>query len=407
MELLVLENTVGLKLPDDIDIIDTSNMKPCTGCAGCWIVSPGQCVTKDKAQNYAKNLIKYDTITIISRLSYGGFSYKIKRFLDRCVGYLGTYMHIVDNDVRHTKRYEHTFKLNVIFYGQASEDEKETARSLVDAVCKNYYVSNSNVEFVASFKNAYTLVTGKRVDEDLLASTDITIPKHQLEEKPKNSIAIINASPKGKRAASEFYSNKLIEICEKISCQEFNIDKFYWSSARPINSDEIMKFTMYDSIILCFGLYVDGMPSHIIENLQRIDYYLYEYMRNHTLGEIGKNIKNTRLYVVSNSGLLHGNQSKHAIESLEYFSNKVGFKWGQGIGIGAGPLYTNPHMDMFAIDEARHVYAALVEFCNNILSPDDNKQIKNLYTMGHMDVDDYMNLLNSIWEKGLKKHQKI
>ena len=168
-----------------------------------------------------------------------------------------------------------------------------------------------------------------------------------------------------------------------------------------------MKFTMYDSIILCFGLYVDGMPSHIIENLQRIDYYLYEYMRNHTLGEIGKNIKNTRLYVVSNSGLLHGNQSKHAIESLEYFSNKVGFKWGQGIGIGAGPLYTNPHMDMFAIDEARHVYAALVEFCNNILSPDDNKQIKNLYTMGHMDVDDYMNLLNSIWEKGLKKHQKI
>ena len=56
MELLVLENTVGLKLPDDIDIIDTSNMKPCTGCAGCWIVSPGQCVQRIRRKIMQKTL---------------------------------------------------------------------------------------------------------------------------------------------------------------------------------------------------------------------------------------------------------------------------------------------------------------------------------------------------------------
>lgn len=406
MELLVLENTVGLDLPNDIDIVDASDIRPCTGCAGCWVVTPGQCLIKDKAQGYAKALTKYNTITIISQLTNGGFSYQIKRFLDRNVGYLGTFMNIVDNDVRHGKRYDHEFKLNVVFYGQASEKEKDTARSLVDAVCKNYFVKDSEVEFVASFKNAYTLVSGKKVDEDLLSPTDILIPEHQLKDTPKNSIAIINASPRGKRGASEFYANKLIEICKKISNQDFNIDKFYWNGNKPISSDQIMKFTMYDSIILCFGIYVDSMPSHVTENLQRIEYYLYEYMRNHTLGQLGKNIKNTKIYVVSNNGLLHGNQSKHAIESLEYFANKVGFMWGCGIGIGAGPLYTNPHMDMFAVDEARHVYAALVEFCSDILTPNKDGSMKNIYTDGHMPLDEYLLLLNSIWEKGLKKHQK-
>src|SRR3712207_6324375 len=122
-----------------------------------------------------------------------------------------------------------------------------------------------------------------------------------------------------------------------------------------------MQFTMYDSIILCFGIYVDGIPSHIIENLQRIESYLYQYMKVHTLGELKNSIKNTRIYVVSNCGLLHGNHSRHALASMEFFSKKLGFTWGQGISIGSGPLYTNPHMDMFAVDDARHVYAGLVE----------------------------------------------
>src|SRR3712207_8352586 len=52
------------------------------------------------------------------------------RSLDRCVGYLGTFMDVIDNDVRHTRRYDHTFRLNVIFYGQATDDEKNTATSL-------------------------------------------------------------------------------------------------------------------------------------------------------------------------------------------------------------------------------------------------------------------------------------
>ena len=38
MELLVLENTVGLKLPDDIDIIDTSTWLHIAGVYNIYII---------------------------------------------------------------------------------------------------------------------------------------------------------------------------------------------------------------------------------------------------------------------------------------------------------------------------------------------------------------------------------
>lgn len=404
MELIILENAQDLSFSNNADIIDCKDIKPCVGCAGCWVKTPGTCVIQDKAQHYAKQIIKYDTITIVSKLCFGGVSYPIKRIIDRCIGYLDTFMIESDNDIRHGKRYEHTFHLNIIFYGNATNAEKESAIELVKAFCKNYYIESYNVEFVSSFATAYILLGGNKNQAMYKNYDDIVIPKHIDTEKHKNSITVINASPRTKKAASEYYSNKLIEICNELSGNEINIDKFYWSASKPVSSDDIMKFTQYDSIIICVGVYVDTVPSHVLQNLQRIDEYLYQYLKNHTYGPLRDNIRNTKIYVVSNNGLIHGNQSAHTIECIKNFALKNKFKWVNGIGIGGGPLYANPKNEIIEKPEAKHIYDKFMEFCSSIVFFDDQKKYTPIYTNAHIPLQTYMLSINTLWKNALEKN---
>lgn len=407
MELIVFENSTNLEFNDDVHFIDCMEISPCLGCAGCWTKTPGTCVIEDKAQHFAKKIQNYDTITLVSKLCFGGVSYLIKRIIDRCVGYLDTFMVEEDNDIRHGKRYEHSFNLNVVFYGNGTDEEKEEANQLIKSICQNYYIKSYNVEFVSSFETAYYLLGGKKVDNLPIGDDNIVIPMHKETEKPKNSIAVINTSARGKKSASEFYANKFIEVCNSITSEEIQIDKYHWSPSKPISSDEIMKFTQYDSIVLCVGIYVDTLPSHVIENLQRIDEYLFQYLKNHTYGPLADNIKNTRVYLISNNGLIHGNQSTHALNCVKYFAYKNKFKWVQGLGIGGGPLYANPKIDIMGTPEGKYTYDKFKEFCSSVINFDEEKIYNNLYTNCYMELDKYKKLLNDIWSKALHKNNVL
>ncbi len=405
MNLIIMENANNVTFSDGVTFIDSSDISPCNGCAGCWVKTPGYCVIDDKASKYASKLVNYDTVTFISKLCYGGVSYRIKRIIDRAVGYLGTFMTEVEGDVRHEKRYEHNFHLNAIFYGNGSDEEKAEACSLIADMCKNYYITSHTIEFVSKFETAFVLLGGKKLFPEATLIDQLDIPKHKNTEKPKNSIAIINASPRGKKSASEYYPNKIVEYCTELSSSDVHIDKFYWTGTKkPLNGSQIMQFTMYDSIIFCFGVYVDSPPSHLIENLQRIEEYLYQYMKSHTYGPLGKNIKDTKIYAVSNNGLIHGSNSKHSISTIKYFAQKNGFTWVQGIGIGAGPLYSNPNMDVLSSHNSIEVHNALLTLCNNILHYNPQNNYHSIFTDGYLPLEEYKNLLNSLWKKALEKN---
>jgi multimeric flavodoxin WrbA len=66
--------------------LNGDEIKPCVGCFGCWFKTPGQCVmTTDCANLVAKREIQSDVLVILSKITYGGFSYDIKSFLDRSI----------------------------------------------------------------------------------------------------------------------------------------------------------------------------------------------------------------------------------------------------------------------------------------------------------------------------------
>lgn len=133
-------------------------------------------------------------------------------------------------------------------------------------------------------------------------------------------IAFINGSPKGKNSSSEAVLKDLQTCISKdIEIVNYNFRKSF------ITNEEVEALFNFDVLIFAFPLYVDGVPSHLLNCLCQIE-------------EAAKNIKDKSItvYTVVNCGFYEGHQNKWAINIMKNWCIKAGFKWGQGVGIGCG-----------------------------------------------------------------------
>ncbi len=130
-------------------------VRPCVGCFGCWIKTPGRCVMADHDSELALLLPRADELTIISRLVFGGLSPNVKAVLDRSIGYVLPFFRYVDGEMHHAPRYANRLSLRYLFYGEdMPEAEKETARQLIQANTINLHAEKSHIGFFGSPEEA-------------------------------------------------------------------------------------------------------------------------------------------------------------------------------------------------------------------------------------------------------------
>ncbi|MDF2612987.1 MAG: hypothetical protein K0S71_773 [Clostridia bacterium] len=85
-----------------------------------------------------------------------------------------------------------------------------------------------------------------------------------------------------------------------------------------------------DAIVVVFPLYVDSMPSHLLEMLENLDIYY----RNHRINPFNPPC----LYGLANCGFIEGHQNVNALKILRNYSSSAGFKWCGGLGLGGGEM---------------------------------------------------------------------
>lgn len=73
-------------------------------------------------------------------------------------------------------------------------------------------------------------------------------------------------------------------------------------------------------------LYVDGVPSHVLPFLKDLE-AVYKGTNS------GK-----RIYVIANNGFIEGRQNEPLMRVMENFSDRAGFTWCGGLGIGGGVM---------------------------------------------------------------------
>ncbi len=86
----------------------------CLSCFGCWIKTPGKCVIDDDAQQIIQKMPLCDLIVYVTPVVFGGYSYELKKVLDRQICGILPFFKDINGELHHPQRYEKVGKLAAI-----------------------------------------------------------------------------------------------------------------------------------------------------------------------------------------------------------------------------------------------------------------------------------------------------
>ncbi len=141
-------------------------------------------------------------------------------------------------------------------------------------------------------------------------------------------VGLINGSPRGQNSASQYF----------LSEAGRRLDPGLTRTEIIVVSDQLQRGTAeaalaamnaMDALILAFPLYVDGIPSAMLDFMIRFEAYRIEHGEASEAGT-------PRVYAIVNNGCIEGTQNRHALQIVEHFANAAGLQWRFGVGIGGG-----------------------------------------------------------------------
>jgi len=100
------------------------NLKGCSGCFGCWVKTPGECVKRDDSALVSRAAIKADLLLLASPMSMGFTTALLKRAADQMVQLIHPYFVMEGGEVHHRARYAHYPKLGLLL-GVGSDSDAE------------------------------------------------------------------------------------------------------------------------------------------------------------------------------------------------------------------------------------------------------------------------------------------
>jgi hypothetical protein len=112
----------------------------CTGCGGCALKAPGMCVLPDAANEIMGKLARSDLFVLLTPLTFGGYSSRLKKMLDRTMGMCIPIYHFYHGELHHALRYPRPARLLGI--GVAPAYDEANARVfdlLIERTALNYH----------------------------------------------------------------------------------------------------------------------------------------------------------------------------------------------------------------------------------------------------------------------------
>jgi multimeric flavodoxin WrbA len=173
-------------------------------------------------------------------------------------------------------------------------------------------------------------------------------------------IALINGSPKMKGSASGSILEDLKTLISNSKVEIFSCELH----KTQINENQIVDIYSCDALVFIFPLYVDGIPSHLLNNLLSLQKYFNS-----------KTSKQIKVYAVVNCGFYEGRQNEIAIEILKNWTYKAGLSWGQGLGIGGGGMLASIKTVPIGHGPKKNLGKAFNELVPNILNSKSGETI--------------------------------
>lgn len=129
----------------------------------------------------------------------------------------------------------------------------------------------------------------------------------------------INCSPKKRFCASAYFlALQRLFVGEEKATEKLR---------SPADHARILaKLRDAQAVVFCLPLYVDGIPSHVLRFLEKMEAFCKE------------NSLHPSVYCVANNGFIEGKQNEPLMRSFRHFCDRAGLSFGGGVGIGGGVM---------------------------------------------------------------------
>ncbi len=97
----------------------------CLGCFECWTKYPGLCRIDDVGRDVTGSIINSDLVVYLTPVTFGGYSSKLKKALDRSIGLILPFFTRIEGEVHHVPRYDRYPRLLGLGVLPAPDPEQE------------------------------------------------------------------------------------------------------------------------------------------------------------------------------------------------------------------------------------------------------------------------------------------
>lgn len=147
---------------NDVKLLNLKEMdiKYCTGCFGCWVKKPGQCVANDDSIEISKEIINSDLVIFASPIQLGLTSALLKKALDKLVQLILPYFKFVNGEVHHKPRYDKYPKIGLLLQKEDITDDEDIdiIKSIYERVAINFH---SKLEFIKFINDDIEVITNE------------------------------------------------------------------------------------------------------------------------------------------------------------------------------------------------------------------------------------------------------
>ena len=247
-----------------LDLRDHS-LRYCIGCWGCWVKTPGQCITQDASIEMDRAVINADFVLWAAPLKMGFPSELLKMAMDKHIPLIHPYMEVAYGEAHHLRRYSRYPRLGLLLEKEAATDERDL-----------HIVSNIFRRTAINLKTRleFSLTTETPTDElvqsittpnrRLLPIPERLTPTHGTRISSPARLVLFNGSPRGRKGNTPL-------MLEQVATGFGRPTETYHLVRMKETSQMVEAFAQAECALLGFPLYTDAMPGlvkHFIEALE-------------------------------------------------------------------------------------------------------------------------------------------
>jgi multimeric flavodoxin WrbA len=235
------------------------DIKFCTGCFGCWMKTPGQCVVKDASHDLCRAVINSDFLLWAAPLRMGFPDAALKKMMDKSIPLIHPYFVVDHGEAHHRPRYDHYPRIGLLTQKEADTDT-EDLRIVGDIFSRTALNMKSRLEFAFTTE---TPVDG--VARAILAETADGIPFARnlpplpgTHITPPTQLTLFNGSPRGAKGNTPVM---LEQVAKGFTAAGGAVTETF-HLVRQNDLDRYRDaFAAAEAVLVGFPLYTDAMPG--------------------------------------------------------------------------------------------------------------------------------------------------